>query len=266
MSRVGSLFNRAPLEQHGAAEPPPSPAAVRPRRGAWRDPRVIGGVAIVAVCTIVGARAVAAGEDTVDVWRVTRDLAPGATPTAADLERVAVPPEAAAAYVAAPDVPSGRLVRAAHAGEFLPAAALAEVAGDVEVRWVTVPVEPLHAPPDLAPGERVDVWASTGDSLGEAPAPALVLAAALVSAVSADAVGFGGEYGVTLEIRPEDAAGVLAAVRSGAVDLVRVPADAAEVTGTGVPGDPAPSDDEPTAPAGPSADPTATDPTAGVQS
>ncbi|MFO1541347.1 MAG: hypothetical protein ACKOTZ_13030 [Chloroflexota bacterium] len=224
---------------------------------------MIGGVAIVAVCTIVGARAVAAGEDTVDVWRVTRDLAPGATPTTADLERVAVPPEAAAAYVAAADVPAGRLVRAAHAGEFLPVTALAEEAGSVDVRWVTVPVEPLHAPPDLAPGERVDVWASTGDALSDAPAPTLVLASALVSAVSADAVGFGGEYGVTLEIRPEDAAAVLAAVRSGAVDLVRVPADAAAVADA--PGAATPLDNAPTAPADPTADPSA-DPTEGVES
>lgn len=225
MSRVGSLFTRAPREQHGAAEPPPSPPADRPRRGAWRDPRVIGGVAIVALCTIVGARAVSVGEDTVDVWRVTRDLAPGATPTASDLERVAVPPDAAAAYVVAGDVPAGRLARPARAGEFLPVSALDD---DVvhDVRWVTVPVEPLHAPPDLAPGERVDVWASSGDIVGEAPEPVLVLAAALVSAVSADAVVFGGEYGVTLEIHPDDAAGVLAAVRSGAVDLVRVPVEA----------------------------------------
>lgn len=254
MSRVGSLFDRRAPRDREAAEVPPSPAADRPRRGAWRDPRVIGGVAIVAICTVVGSRIVASGEDAVDVWRVTRDLAPGATPTATDLERVAVPPEAAAAYVAAGDVPAGRLLRAAHAGELLPASALGEDVL-VDARWVTVPVEPLHAPPDLAPGERVDVWATGGDALGASPTPALVLAAALVSAVSADAVGFGGEYGVTLEIAPDDAAAVLAAVRSGAVDLVRVPAD------VGRAGEPASEAET----ADPPSDPSAT-PTAGVPS
>jgi hypothetical protein len=36
-------------------------------------------------------------------------------------------------------------------------------------------------------------------------------------------VGIGGEYGVVLEISPGDAAAVITAGRSGAIDLVRVP-------------------------------------------
>jgi hypothetical protein len=39
-----------------------------------------------------------------------------------------------------------------------------------------------------------------------------------------DGVGLGGEYGVVLEIDPGDAADLLAAARSGGIDLVRVPA------------------------------------------
>lgn len=226
MSRVTSVLSRRASQDVQA--PPPSPAADRPRRAWWRDPRVVGGVAIVVVCTALGARAAAAGDESVDAWRLTRDLAPGATPTAADLEAVALSPDAASGYISTATPPQGRLTRAVSAGELLPAAALA-VGEPVEVRWVTIPVEPLHAPADLAAGERVDVW-STADSLGGAVEPALVLPAALVSAVSADSVGFAGEYGVTLEIAPDAAAAVLAAVRSGAVDLVRVPVEAEGVT------------------------------------
>ena len=104
---------------------------------------------------------------------------------------------------------------------------LARIPVDADVadaRWVTVPVEPLHAPVDLAPGERVDVWATDASDLGAIPVPELVLERVLVSQVAVDGVGMGGEYGVVLEIDPRDAAALLAAARSGGIDLVRVPA------------------------------------------
>ena len=76
---------------------------------------------------------------------------------------------------------------------------------------------------DLAPGELVDVWSTEGGDLGVVPRPALVLESVLVSQVAVDGVGLGGEYGVVLEIDPRAAAALIAAVRSGGIDLVRVP-------------------------------------------
>lgn len=199
---------------------PSSPPAARAQRAWWRDLRVVAGVGIVLVCTVIGASAASAGDDTVNVWRLTRDLSAGATPTLSDVEAVAVPRDAASTYAEASAAPSGRLARDVTAGELLP---VLDATVPADVRWVTVPVEPLHAPADLAPGERVDVWSTAAESLGETTAPELVLGRVLVSSVAEDAAGFGGEYGVILEVPPTAAAGLLAAVRSGAIDLVRVP-------------------------------------------
>ncbi len=214
-----SLLSR-PRTDASPAAPPASPAANRPRRAWWRDPRVIGGIGIVVACTFIGARLLSGGGDTVAVWQVNRDIAAGAVVSADDVTAVQVERAAATTYAVADGLPTAPLTRDLLAGELMPAPTEVPPA---DVRWVTVPVEPLHAPVDLAPGERVDVYATQGADLGEPTRPELVLPAALVSSVSADAVGFGGEYGVVLEVAPASAADVLAAVRTGAVDLVRVP-------------------------------------------
>lgn len=216
MSRMSSLLRRKPQ----SAALPASPAAARPRRAWWRDLRVVLGIAIVIVCMVVGARAVSAGDDTVSVWRVTRALAAGTIPAPSDVQAVSVPRDTSTPYALTTAPPGARLARDVAAGELLPA----EVDGpEPNVRWVTLPVEPLHAPTDLAPGERVDVWATSTADLGAVVKPTLVLAGALVSSVSSDAVGFGGEYGVVLEVAPQAAGDVLAALRTGSIDLVRVP-------------------------------------------
>ena len=214
-----SLLSR-PRSDAPTATPPVSPAANRPRRAWWRDPRVLAGIGIVLACTFIGARLLSGGGDTVAVWQVNRDLAAGAVVNADDVTAVQVDRAAATTYAVADGLPTAPLARDLLAGELLPAPSEVPPA---DARWVTVPVEPLHAPVDLAPGERVDVYATQGADLGDPARPELVLPAALVSSVSADAVGFGGEYGVVLEVAPEAAADVLAAVRTGAVDLVRVP-------------------------------------------
>ena len=203
-----------------SSSPPPSPPAARTQRSWWRDGRVIGGVLIVVLSAVVGARLMASGDDTVAVWQVTRDVAAGAVLGPDDVIAVNVPASSASAYASAMGLPVDRIARDLRSGELVP------VGGDATVpdlRWVTVPVEPLHAPADLLPGERVDVWATASDDLAAPTPPRLVLASALVASVSSDAVGFGGEYGVVLEVAPEAISDLLDAVRSGAIDLVRVP-------------------------------------------
>lgn len=182
---------------------------------------MIAGVALIVVCMLVGARLLAGGSDTAMAWQATRDLAPGAVVAPDDVVAVAIPAALAGAYADGSGLPTAPLDRPLLAGEILPALTEAQIR---DARWVTVPVEPLHAPVDLAPGERVDVWATEGDDLGATPIPELVLESVLVSEVAVDGVGLGGEYGVVLEIDPRDAAALLTAVRSGGIDLVRVPA------------------------------------------
>ena len=221
MSRVLSVLNRHVPSASPASGVQPSPPVRRTSRAWWRDARVLAGVALIVVSMLVGARLLAGNDDTVSAWQATRDLAPGAVVSGDDVVAVAIPANLAGVYADGSGLPTSPLDRPLLAGEILPTP-VDVTPGDA--RWVTVPVEPLHAPVDLAPGERVDVWATEGADLGVVPVPELVLEGVLVSEVAVDGVGLGGEYGVVLEIDPGDAADLLAAARSGGIDLVRVPA------------------------------------------
>lgn len=221
MARVLSVLNRTAPSTPSTTAPPASPPASRPQRAWWRDVRVVAGVALILACMAIGARLLSGGDDTVMGWQAVRDLSAGAVIGDDDAVPVALPADLAGAYASGGALPTAPLDRPLLAGEILPATPETPLEA---ARWVTVPIEPLHAPVDLAPGERVDVWSTPGVDLGVAPIPELVLEGALVSDVAIDGVGLGGEYGVVLQIDPTDTEAVLAAVRSSGIDLVRVPA------------------------------------------
>jgi hypothetical protein len=205
---------------------PPSPMADRGRRPGWRDPRVIAGVGLIAVCALIGGTLLANAGPSGLAWSAVRDLGVGAVLTPEDV--VAVPVDLGDASMAYADAatqtpPTGRLITGVRAGELLPAAAVTtEVPADI--RLVTVAVEPLHGPADLAPGDRVDVWTTAQSGLDGGDAlPTLALERALVAAVSYDETGVSGDIGVVLEVPVERIGALVAALRSGALDLVRVP-------------------------------------------
>lgn len=188
---------------------------------------------LVLVAVVVGARVVAAADDTELVWVATRDLAAGTTLTEDD---VATRPvrldDTARAYLGVRGAsPEGyQLTRPVGAGELLPAAAVTPPGSALPHRLVTVPVERFHYPADLARGAIVDVYVTARATSG-APAPAseLVLAAALVADVERDAGRLGATgsgVGVVLSVAPDDVPALVGAVQGGSVDLVRVPAGA----------------------------------------
>ena len=53
------------------------PRAPRSRRPGWRNPRLLLGLVLVAGSVVLGARLLAAADDTVGVWAVARDLPAG---------------------------------------------------------------------------------------------------------------------------------------------------------------------------------------------
>jgi hypothetical protein len=126
----------------------------------------------------------------------------------------------------------GRLRWPIGSGELIPRGALDDGAGPA-IRRVTVPVDPLHAPAALQPGDVVDVWSMPRPDTAVDPArglePALVLPAAVVASVAEDALGLGGEVGVVLEVPLDVVPSVVAATRTGVVDLVAVPATSPEL-------------------------------------
>ncbi len=199
-----------------------SVAAPRIHRRWWRDSRVIAGVIVVIVCMVAGARIVTWGEERVSVWQVTRDLSVGASLTPAEVSAVDVPVALMQEFLSADAVPEGRLTRDVRAGELLTVSSLA-TGVEPDVRWVTVPIAPLHAPADLAPGDRVDMWSTLRGDLGVIANPELVLTDVLVAQIFSDTRGFDGDFAVVVEVPPDQAADVLRASRGGAIDLVRVP-------------------------------------------
>ena len=185
------------------------------------DLRLLAGVGLVVASVVVGVSVMTSSGDTVLVLRASRDLSIGAAPM--DLVTVPISRSAAGDAYVSEQPASGTVLRwPVHAGELVPRAALA-VATQPPKRQVTVAVDPLHAPVGLVAGAHVDVWASSTER--DAGAPSLVVRDVVVASVSEDAVGVGGEIAVVLDLGEDDVPAVVAAVRSGVVDLVAIPVD-----------------------------------------
>ncbi len=67
----------------GTPAPPP---ALRASRPGWRDPRLWLGVLLLAGSVVLGARLLAAADDTVTVWAMAADRGSGVPVAAEDLE------------------------------------------------------------------------------------------------------------------------------------------------------------------------------------
>jgi hypothetical protein len=144
---------------------PASPPATRIRRPRWRDPRLVVGLAVIAVCALLGARSLAAAHDTVSVWAVRGPLDAGRRLDEGDLVRREVgfvDQVDADRYLSARSaLPAGSvLARPVGAGELLPRSALAAgTAGPVTEVPLSVDAEAV--PATVHEGSTVDVWVTT---------------------------------------------------------------------------------------------------------
>lgn len=153
-----------------------APPARRHHRPGWRDPRILVGVVIVALSVLLGVKVLAAADDTVGVWALTKDLPAGTRVDRAEVERVQIRFESrgsADRYLSADDpLPSGAVLqRAVGQGELLPRTALA--GADRALVEVPVSVEVDEVPATVKEGSVVDVWvtpqtATTADKLTDA--------------------------------------------------------------------------------------------------
>jgi len=166
-----------------------------------------------------GAHLLSSDSASVTVWQASRDLPSGAV--VADLRPVTVTLGAASEdYLPADEAVSGRILWPVAAGELVPRRAV--VSGELsDARLVTIPVEPLRLPPEVMPGDRVDVWATPGDT--GISIPELIVPDASIASVARENVGIGGQIAVVLTLAESDVAKVVAASRSGTLDLVAVP-------------------------------------------
>lgn len=192
-----TINDRASASPQPTAGVAASPKATRVPGRRWRDWRLALGVALVLGSAILGARVVAAADDTVAVWAADGDLVAGTLLSADDLVPVAVRIEAPVNPYLTGAVPDGYVVsRDVRDGELVPATAVAtaEQAGRTS-RLVALALAPEALPGRLSTGDRVDVWL-VPESLSEPDAPASLLVADVsVAATPVDDTGFGSATG-----------------------------------------------------------------------
>jgi hypothetical protein len=134
----------------------PSTSPRRVRVPSWLDLRLALGLALVVASVLLGARVVATADSRAQVLVFRSDLQRGTVLTAAEVGTVrAAVPSRAAIYVTDLDAAVGRtLNRAVARGELVARAALDQ---PTAATALVVPLEP-DAAPDLAAGDRVEVW------------------------------------------------------------------------------------------------------------
>jgi len=213
----------------------PAPTAGRLRRPSWRDPRLVVGIVLVLASVALGARVVAAADDTVPVWAAAGALAPGTalTKDRVTIARVRIEGDSAARYLSAVTGPPDVVVlRTVGPGEIIPASAVGP-ASSLQQRPVVIPVaQPL--PVGLAVGAAADIWVSrkdttTGAAVGAYAKPERIVQGAPVRAItrSGGTLGASSAAGVEVMLDTVQLPAVLDALANEAqVALVPVPGSA----------------------------------------
>lgn len=199
-----------------------SPPAPRLAPASWLDKRLILGVALVLGSVLLGARLLAGADTSQPVWSAAHDLAAGTVLAEGDLTLARAKLFDSSARYVAGEMPVGYVVqRAVSSRELLPVDALAAPGKETPSREVTVSVLSGHLPPDLARGEKVDLYVTPDDK----SAPRLVLSGLTVAGVTRNAgLGASGQdQPVVLTVSPAQVLPVVQALAAGRIDLVRVP-------------------------------------------
>lgn len=202
--------------------------ARRIRTARRTDLRLWLGLALVVGSMFAGAHVMSQDAPTVTVWQASRDMSAGAPPIHVQPVTVALG-AVSDDYLPIDEGLAGQLRVPIAQGELIPRSALVQ-ATDQPTRIVTIGVDPLHAPIELAAGDRVDVWSTPSDAPGSGPTastavatgPSLVLEGVLVDLVSTDPMG--NRLAVVVRVPPSQVPVLVEASRSGVIDLVSVPA------------------------------------------
>jgi hypothetical protein len=188
------------------------------------------GVLLVLTAVVVGAKVMAAADDTQQLWAADRDIPAGTVLTSADVHRTRVhfTDDTARRYLtAAKPFPSGsRLVSDVAAGDLVPRSALAD-AGSAPALQLPLGVTAAGIPAGLAVGDHVDVWVAPSPT--SSTSRGQVTSRRILSDVVVASLGEQGLGGLTTARQVlvsldsgTDVASVLDAVSGASVVLVRL--------------------------------------------
>ena len=196
----------------------------------WRDPRLVLGVLLVLVSTVLGAAAVAAGSSTTGYWAVRSDVRAGDAVERTDLVAAeAHVPDDAARHLLRTDAPlPARLddliwARDVGGGALVTRSAMSSRKTD-EVTELPLTVTSGAAPSDLARGDRVDVWVGPGPGDDAGLESERVLSdVRVVSSGAAATVRGAPSRTILVDVSDADLSGsVVSTVAAGHVTMVRV--------------------------------------------
>ena len=205
--------------------------ASRLRIRPWRDPRLLIGVLLVLGSTILGARLVAAGDDTVRYWALDHQVAPGDPVSADDMVavRVHLSDSLSDHYIRADEEFSAPL-DSLQWGERGAGGTLVERSSLLSKATVGRSQLPLSvasgaSPADLERGDLVDVWVGPGPGDNSRDEAVRVLRAVRIVETGDESASVGGSLAQTILVDVADATlggSVIGTVASGHVTLVRV--------------------------------------------
>lgn len=182
--------------------------------GLLREPRIMAGIALMVIATVVGALFMQRASARVSVWQLDHAVAVGTVLGAGDVHMAEVAGDVSAYALASTTVVGRTVGRALQRGELVPISAFTALEEDLDE--VMVPATSLHMPDALVHGELVDVWVSTTEP---ATTERVLSSVRVVRTIAADV---GGGRGVALAVPPNATARLIAAMHRGELDLVRV--------------------------------------------
>ena len=196
----------------------------------WRDPRLILGVLLVLVSTVLGAAAIAAAGSSTGYWAVRSEVRAGDPVKRADLVRAEahLPDDAARHLMATDEALPARLddliwARDVGDGALVTRAALADRRSE-NVTELPLTVVSGAAPADLQRGDRVDVWVGPGPGDDASQKSVRVLQDVRVVSSGGSVSGQDGlSRTVLVEVSEAELSGsVVSTVAAGHVTMVRI--------------------------------------------